>query len=95
MFTFTKEEEQEYRDKYIRQGDKIVIPTFPSKEKRRYFLISVVAGLFEMNKEYHEKEINAILKDVYHDYVLLRRYLVDYQFLSRNADGSKYWKNVV
>jgi hypothetical protein len=46
---------------------------------------------FENERKYEEKEINQILGAVYHDHVLLRRYLIEYGFLDRKPDGSQYW----
>jgi hypothetical protein len=40
---------------------------------------------------YAEKEINEILKAIYEDYVMLRRYLIEYGFIDRKSDGSEYW----
>ncbi|WP_081311928.1 DUF2087 domain-containing protein [Brochothrix thermosphacta] len=45
-----------------------------------------------MNKSYTEKEVNTILYNWYDDFVILRRYLVDYHFLKREDDGSLYYK---
>jgi hypothetical protein len=46
---------------------------------------------FENARVYKEKEINEILKDYYDDYVTLRRYLIEHEFLERKPDGSQYW----
>ena len=47
--------------------------------------------LFEKGKSYTEFEVNEILKPVYDDYVILRRYLVDYGYLDRLDNGTSYW----
>lgn len=39
---------------------------------------------------FSEKELNEILKVYYDDYALLRRYLVDFGFLSRDKFGIEY-----
>ncbi|WP_368896188.1 DUF2087 domain-containing protein [Priestia megaterium] len=31
-----------------------------------------------------------MLKDVFEDFVMIRRYLIDYKFLNRNKEGTKY-----
>lgn len=49
--------------------------------------------LFEMNKQYNEKEINELLKNVYPDFAILRRYLVDYKYLNRTQDCMTYFVN--
>lgn len=46
---------------------------------------------FAASKNYTEKEVNAILKPIYDDYVLLRRQLIEYGFMERTQDGSSYW----
>jgi DNA-binding CsgD family transcriptional regulator len=66
---------------------------FPSKEGKRKELLPRFANLFEPNKEYAEKEIKKLIKTIYEDDATIRRYLVDYGYLLRNADGSKYYKN--
>ncbi|WP_258866283.1 DUF2087 domain-containing protein [Enterococcus mundtii] len=43
---------------------------------------------FEFDKDYLESEINTILKSIYSDHAILRRYLVDYRYLDRKKDGS-------
>lgn len=66
---------------------------FPSKEGKRKELLPRFASLFEPNKEYTEKEVKKLIKTIYEDDATIRRYLVDYGYLSRNRDGSKYYKN--
>ncbi|QGU95953.1 DUF2087 domain-containing protein [Clostridium bovifaecis] len=66
---------------------------FPAKEGKRKALLPRFANLFEPNKEYTEKEVKKIIKTIYEDDATIRRYLVDYGYLSRNKDGSKYYRN--
>lgn len=72
----------------------LVIRLFPAKEKRKYILLGMMCHLFEEDKMYTEPEVNDILRDVYDDYVTLRRYLIIYGFLDRKPDGHAYWLNV-
>ena len=44
-----------------------------------------------LGKEYTEK-VNQRLREIYEDYALLRRYLVDYQYLERDKFGKIYQK---
>ncbi|WP_153051249.1 DUF2087 domain-containing protein, partial [Streptococcus suis] len=37
-----------------------------------------------------EKDVNAFLAEVYDDYAILRRYMVDYGYLSRDQYGLEY-----
>ena len=46
--------------------------------------------LKEKSLEFTEKELNEAIKDIYPDYSLIRRYLVDYKFLERDNYGKMY-----
>lgn len=43
---------------------------------------------FDSNKKYIEKEVNIVIENVYFDFVILRRYLIEYGFLDWIVDGS-------
>ena len=45
---------------------------------------------FEPGRDYAEKEINKIIKPIYKDFSTIRRYLIEYGFLTRSADCSVY-----
>nr|WP_285865170.1 DUF2087 domain-containing protein [Lederbergia lenta] len=64
---------------------------FPSKEKRKRIVLQHLLSRFEINKKYTEREINEVLKSVYGDFATIRRYFIDYGFMERNKDCSKYW----
>ncbi len=72
-----------------------VIITYPSKRKKQWALLYMIAQDFSMDQSYTEKEVNEILKTYYEDYVRIRRDLIDYQFLTRTKDGSIYKKQEV
>ena len=64
----------------------------PARQKKWLVVLRWLATLFEPNKLYTEPEINTILKSVYeHDFVSLRRDLVDFGYLRRERGGGKYW----
>lgn len=86
-YAITTEEEQEILDKYVKDGK---LTVFPPKEKRKLVVLRHLAGKFQPDTIYHEKQINEIIKEFYSDYVTLRRYLIEYGFLERNRDGSEY-----
>ncbi|WP_434060193.1 DUF2087 domain-containing protein [Peribacillus simplex] len=46
---------------------------------------------FQKGKYYTEKEVNEVLKDIFDDFVMIRRYLIDYKLLNRNKEGTRYW----
>ncbi|EGP4915401.1 DUF2087 domain-containing protein [Enterococcus faecium] len=67
----------------------------PKKEKYKLLVFDFLHSKFDFDKEYSEKEINNILKKIYPDFAILRRFLVDYGYLSRENDGSIYIKKRV
>ena len=47
---------------------------------------------FAFDVTYTEKEVNTILRRFHVDTASLRRAYIDYGFLARESDGSKYWR---
>lgn len=90
-FAITEEENTKILSAYFKQGLNGPLELFPLKEKKRVAILRHVLKNFEMNRSYSEKEVNAILKPVYDDYVLLRRLFIEYGFMDRTRDGSSYW----
>lgn len=68
------------------------IVLWPKKQKDKLVILNRLSGLFEAGRTYSEPEVNAVLMPVHDDYVTIRRYLIEYNFLDRKADGSAYWK---
>ena len=64
----------------------------PTRRKKLMVVLRWLAGLFEADKLYSEREINDILTQYHDDYAALRRDLVDFKFLRRERDGTTYWK---
>jgi len=89
--TIKEEDKQKMLNKYFKQGTDGPLEIFPTREKRRLLILEHIIKRFNREKTYGEKEVNAILAEVYHDYVLLRRCLIDYGFMDRYDDGSAYW----
>jgi hypothetical protein len=66
------------------------LTAMPAKlSKRRYVLEHIVCA-FEPGVKYPEREVNAVLRSFYDDYVTLRRYLIDADLMARE-DGL-YWR---
>jgi hypothetical protein len=85
---WAEEEKQVLRDHTV-NGE---LTRIPAKQKKLVVVLRWLASLFEADKLYAEKEVNAVLKSVHtHDYVGLRRDLVDFGYLRREPGGSKYW----
>ncbi len=68
------------------------ISRIPLQPGARRILLNYLINAFEVNKAYTEKEVNNILRRFNPDVAALRRYLVDASLLSRERDGTKYWR---
>lgn len=90
-YEITQKDIDEALLKHIESLDPFKLKVFPSKEKKKYVLLGFMIELFDKNKTYSEQEINEILKPIYEDYAIIRRYLVDYNFLDRTDNGRSYW----
>lgn len=90
-YAITEEERAAFIAKYFPEGPAGPITDFPSKEKRKLVILMELAKRFEPNRRYTEPEVNGVLKAAWHDYVTLRRYLIEYGFMDRERDGSAYW----
>ncbi len=68
---------------------------WPGKYTLKMLAYAYLADKFLYDKNYTEKEVNAILEKwhTFGDYFLLRRGLIETGYLKRVPDGSKYWKN--
>lgn len=62
------------------------ITRLPTQNKKRWIVYLEIIKLFEAGKSYTEKEINEVIKQIYDDYCMVRRELVDEGVLSR-TDG--------
>lgn len=71
------------------------IKIWPSKLDKKKEILIYLATKFENDRVYTEKQVNAIIIDwhTFGDYFMLRRGLVDYGFILRTTNGSKYWKS--
>lgn len=73
-------------------GDDGMLRVIPKKNEFKMEIFNIIIGDFEDRVVYSEREVNNILKKFYGDYAILRRYLVDYGFLSRDSYGTEYMK---
>jgi hypothetical protein len=65
--------------------------TIPTKRAKRLVVLDHLAQRFEPGRDYTEAEVVAVLTQFHPDHAALRRYLVDDQFLSREA--GRYWRS--
>ena len=87
-YQISEEEIKKVLNIYFKEERLIQIP---KKEKKRVVILLYISRKFQKNTYYTEKEVNEILKDVFEDFVMIRRYLIDYKLLNRNKEGTKYW----
>jgi hypothetical protein len=59
------------------------LKAIPAQEKKRNAILRYLAGRFEPERMYSEKEVNEIIRPVHDDVASLRRYMVDGGFLMR------------
>ena len=79
---------EELKIKYFKNNK---LMTIPKKEKNKVPVLQIVlAMLKERSFEFTERELNEAIKEIYPDYSLIRRYLVDYKFLERDNYGRMY-----
>lgn len=91
MFDISDQDIQWVIEHHVVQLHPLILNRMPVKEKRKFIIICMVIHLIDPDKHYHEKELNDILKPIVDDYVMIRRYLIDYQMMKRTPDGKDYW----
>jgi len=83
----------EHEDEARREQERLVgrffvdgrIERVPAKRKTRAAVLLEVLRRFEPGRVYAEKEVDAILLEVHEDFAYLRRELVNYRYLEREA----------
>lgn len=89
-YDITEEQTEKTLKTYFEDDSYSELKLFPAKEKKKLIILRVIAKKFTKNTEYSEKQINDILKPIYHDYATIRRYLIQYGFLERSKDCTVY-----
>ena len=72
---------------YVRDGRVVQIPR---QRTKRLLLLDVLSQQFAPGTHYSEREVNEILARFHPDTAALRRYLVDEEFMDR--DAGIYWR---
>ncbi|MGO1909972.1 MAG: DUF2087 domain-containing protein [Brevibacterium linens] len=67
--------------------------SIPSKRKALVVILLEILRVFETDRIYREKDVNTILEAFHPDFARLRRELIDYRYLSRDAHTGQYWVN--
>lgn len=90
-YNITQKESEEVLKRNFPNGTDGKLKTFSMREKHKLVILRELSKRFQTERVYNEKEVNEILVEAFDDYVTLRRYLIEYGFLDRKADGSQYW----
>ena len=73
---------------FVRDGRLVAIPASHGK---RQAVLDLLAQEFEPGRRYSEREVNGILSRWHDDTAALRRYLVDDDYMTR--DAGVYWRS--
>jgi len=68
------------------------IRQLPQEGKKMLIILHFILDAFAFDTNYSEKEVNTILRRFHVDTATLRRNLIDYGFMARESDGTKYWR---
>lgn len=80
----------DFKKRFLKNGELVSIP---KKESYKRIMLLWAVSFFELNTSYTELQVNRVLSQLYPDYAVLRRYLVDYGFLLRDERGLTYEVN--
>ncbi|MGM0124345.1 hypothetical protein IGI37_001722 [Enterococcus sp. AZ194] len=90
-FVLTEKEYAEIVRKYFDfSTGEVVLTVFPKGQKNVIGILNRIVEEFSMRKRYSGKDIDRQLEKIYFDYLLIKRYLIDYGFFTRTPDGSEY-----
>ena len=90
-YAITEEERESTIKTYFLPQDKLVLKSFPAREKKKIIVLQKIMSCFEINRRYTETEVNDLLKNIFDDFATIRRYLIEYGFMDRTKDCSEYW----
>ncbi len=68
------------------------IRQLPQEGKKMLIILNFILDAFSFDANYTEKEVNTILRRFHVDTATLRRNLIDYGFMARQGDGTRYWR---
>ena len=66
------------------------LKSIPAQRKKERIVLEVIAGAFEFDRTYSEREVNVIIADFYDDFCTIRRDMVSERLLGR--EGGIYWR---
>jgi len=77
---------------YFDENQTLLLWPAKGRAEKRAIALEWLASHFDPDREYTEKEVNALLKSLhtFNDHAFLRRELIDRSHLTRTPDGSIY-----
>lgn len=66
------------------------LKAIPAQRKKERIVLEVIAGSFDFDRIYTEKEVNLIIADFHDDFCTIRRDMVGESLLGRDRTG--YWR---
>ncbi|MCL2375831.1 MAG: DUF2087 domain-containing protein [Defluviitaleaceae bacterium] len=90
-FAITQAEKKEVLARYFGPDGQVLIKRFPAREKKKIIVMQKIMDDFEAGVDYSEKEVNEIIKRYFDDFESVRRALIQYGFMDRTKDGTRYW----
>jgi hypothetical protein len=76
-------------DTFMKDGRIVQIPR---QHAKRSVLLDLLAQEFEPGVRYSERDVNDAIRKYHPDTAAWRRYLVDEEFMERDATGTLYWR---
>lgn len=89
-YVITEEENKKILSSVFYSLSPLKLKVFSAKEKKKIVILRRIIQEFEPGKTYSEREVNEILKEIYEDYATIRRYLVEYGYMTRTNDCREY-----
>ena len=81
----------EYRQKVINAFFEYgKLKAIPAQRKKERIVLEVIAGAFEYDRIYSEREVNILIADFHDDFCTIRRDMVAENLLDRDSRG--YWR---
>ncbi len=76
----TEKDREKVVDDFFLSLSPLKLKSLPRKEKYKIIALRIISDTFSDQKIYSEKEMNDTLKEIYEDFVTLRRYLIEYGY---------------
>ena len=90
-YAITEAEKENVLSRYFGPDGGPLIKHFPAREKKKIIVMQRLMNDFQADTDYTEKQVNEIIKHYFNDFESVRRALIQYGFMDRVADGTRYW----